>query len=160
MFLLSPATPRSPRIVTRATLSNGKVRALIRSKWRTLLKGAHNEAAVLVLVRAFAGAWHADEIAAIPSELWPGRVITPRDVIDGAARIAQAHAEFAGDARELALLQELLLFMTQAAVRIVSLGQAAAATSDKARFVATEPEEGIGGHVPREAPAARLDDDA
>ena len=119
---------------------------MIRSKWRTLLKGATTETEVLVLVRAFAGKWSADEIAAIPREVWPARIVTPRDVTDSAARLALAHADFAGSERSLVLLQELLLFMTQAAVRIKHLGRLAPLQS--ARQVATEPDEGIGGRVP------------
>ena len=143
--------------MTRAIFSSGKVRAVIRSKWRTLLKGATKEAEVLVLVRSFMGSWTSDEIAALPRELWPGRVVTPRDVFDAALRLAIAHADFAGDARSLALLQELLLFMTQAAVRIKFLGHVATTSGNAARQVATEPDERIGGAIPSAANDVRVD---
>ena len=132
---------------------------MIRSKWRTLLKGASTETEVLVLVRSFMGTWSADEIAAIPREVWPGRVVTPRDVTEAAMRLAAIHADYQGNDAGLALLQELLLFMTQAAVRVKHLGRLAASESQPARLVATEPEEGIGGDVPRTPADARIPDD-
>lgn len=144
--------------MTRAIPSSGKVRALIRSKWRTLLKGASTEADVLLLVRSFARTWSAEEIAEIPRDVWPSHSITPRDVTVGVARLAVAHADHDGSERGLALLQELLLFMTQAAVRMKHLGRVAATRGAIDRQVATEPEEGIGGAVRARASDAQLSD--
>ena len=132
---------------------------MIRSKWRTLLKGASTETEVIVLVRSFMGTWSADEIAAIPREAWPGHVVTPRDVMQAAMRLAAMHADYQGNEAGLALLQELLLFMTQAAVRVKHLGRLAATGSQPARLVATEPEEGIGGAVPSAPSDAPIPDD-
>ena len=133
---------------------------MIRSKWRTLLKAASTETAVLALVRAFVAAWSADEVAAIDPDIWPSRLRAPRDVARSAVAIAKAHAEFSGRVRDLALLQELLLFMTQASVRMMAVTYVGPPASAGARLAATEPEEGFGGPVPRTAPATNVADDA
>ena len=137
--------------MTRATSSPERSVHVIRSKWRTLLKAAHSEAAVLVLVRSFFAAWSPDEIACIPADVARRRRLTARELPAALTTIVEAHAAFRGTARELALMQELLLFMTQAAVRLVQLRALALDGSMGERQVATEPEEGIGGPVPSPA---------
>jgi hypothetical protein len=108
-----------------------------------LLKAAPNEHEVLALVRSYLQSWTQEEIALLPSDIWPGPISSRRDIIDWTFRIGKAHADFNGSAGKLELLQELLLFMTQASVRVTQLSS----TGDNTQ-IATEPEEGIGGPVP------------
>jgi hypothetical protein len=76
---------------------------------------------VIDLVRQFLESWKADEIARLPAGAWPGEMRNGRDLIRETLKIGQLHSQFAGNRASLALTQELLLFMTQASVRVTQL---------------------------------------
>jgi hypothetical protein len=93
----------------------------VRFRWRTYLRGATTEQAVVEVVRTYLASWSADEIARLPAGTWPVPVSTGKDLVRETLKIGQAHSVFSGGRPALALLQELLLFMTQASVRATQL---------------------------------------
>jgi hypothetical protein len=100
---------------------------MFRHSWRTQLKGAASEPDVLAVVRGFMSEWSRREIEALPAGAWPSRTGSLADVVSHSLVLAELHARFAGDAAQLKLLQEMVLFFTQAAVRAVQLREAEAA---------------------------------
>jgi hypothetical protein len=94
---------------------------VIRYRWRSHLKAASSEKAVLDLVGEYLREWLPDERRAVPAAAWPARIETRRDLTTWAFRLGELHAEFEGDPRALAPLQDLLLFATHAAVRITQI---------------------------------------
>lgn len=125
----------------------------VRFKWRTHLKAAQKEQDVLGLIRAYMAEWKDEEIARLPPGAWPRTLQSRRDVLAMAFRIGQAHTDFAGSSIELASIQELLLFITQASVRITQLGAIGETPPPPQAQVATEPEETFAERVPSESSA-------
>jgi hypothetical protein len=95
---------------------------VIRHRWRTHLKAATTEAAVVDLVRGYLGEWTAQEIRSLPGAAWPARIQDRSDIMSWMFRVGEVHARFRGDSASLARLQELLLFFTHAAVRVTQIG--------------------------------------
>ena len=93
---------------------------MIRRQWRTRLKACAREADVLQVVEAFLGEWTADELRKLPIR---ARALTSaRDVCDFSSELGNAHARYNGGPDvSLLLLQEMLLFFTQACVRVTQL---------------------------------------
>ena len=94
----------------------------VRHRWRTHLKNATSEQDVLQLVRVFLSEWPSDEVASLPPDAWPGSMRNRSDIKSWMFRIGDAHGKFKGDPAVLARLQELLLFLTHAAVRVTQIG--------------------------------------
>ena len=94
---------------------------MIRHRWRTHLKTATTEAAVVDLVHGYLGEWTAQEIRSLPDAAWPGAIQDRSDIMTWMFRVGEVHARFRGDAASLARLQELLLFFTHAAVRVTQI---------------------------------------
>lgn len=90
---------------------------MIRHRWRTHLKNAATENAVVDIVRGYLAEWTPEEIRSLPGAAWPGPVASRSDIMSWMFRVGEVHAKFKGDAAALARLQELLLFFTHAAVR-------------------------------------------
>jgi hypothetical protein len=86
------------------------------------LKNAASEADVLQLVRTYLSEWTADEVASLPADSWPTSARSRSDIMSWMFRIGDAHGKFKGDPAVLARLQELLLFLTHAAVRVTQIG--------------------------------------
>jgi hypothetical protein len=107
---------------------------VIRHRWRTHLKNAATEAAVVDLVHAYLAEWTAQEIRSLPGAAWPGKIGDRSDILSWMFRVGEVHARFRGDAASLARLQELLLFFTHAAVRVTQ--------------IAAKPEEGSANDEP------------
>jgi hypothetical protein len=93
----------------------------VRFRWRTYLRGATNDQAVVEIVRTYLATWSAEEVSRLPANAWPVPIKTGKDLVRETLKIGQAHSVFAGSRSSLALLQELLLFMTQASVRSMQL---------------------------------------
>jgi hypothetical protein len=93
----------------------------VRFRWRTYLRGATTEQAVVEIVRTYLASFSAEEISRLPVSAWPAPVNTGKELIREALKIGQAHSVFSGSRAALSLLQELLLFMTQASVRAMQL---------------------------------------
>ena len=94
---------------------------MIRHRWRTHLKNAATENDVVELVQGYLREWSPDEIRSLPGSAWPGKIAERGDIMFWMFRVGEAHAKFRGDATALARLQELLLFLTHAAVRVTQI---------------------------------------
>jgi hypothetical protein len=127
------------------------VQLQVRFKWRTHLKAAQKEQDVLVLIRAYMAEWKDEEIARLPAGAWPRILESRKDVLAMAFRIGQAHTHFSGSPAELASIQELLLFMTQASVRITQLMATRGSSAEPDARIATEPEEPFVERAPSES---------
>lgn len=110
---------------------------MIRHRWRTHLKNATTESAVVDLVQAYLGEWTAQEIRSLPGSAWPGKIRDRSDIMSWMFRVGEAHAHFRGESAALARLQELLLFFTHAAVRVTQ--------------IAAKPQEGSANDEPKGA---------
>lgn len=73
------------------------------------------------VVREYLESWKPEEIARLPAGAWPVPMATGKELIREALKVGHAHSLFTGSRPSLALLQELLLFMTQASVRATQL---------------------------------------
>lgn len=93
----------------------------VRFRWRTYLRSATTEQAVVELVRVYLDSWGPEEVARVPAGAWPAAIASGRDLIHETLKVGQAHSGFTGNRASLALVQELLLFMTQASVRATQL---------------------------------------
>jgi hypothetical protein len=93
----------------------------VRFRWRTYLRAATTEQAVVDLVHTYLASWSTEEIARLPAGIWPSALQSGKDLVQGTLKIGQVHSAFDGSRAALALVQELLLFMTQASVRAVQL---------------------------------------
>jgi hypothetical protein len=106
---------------------------VIRHRWRTYLKNATTEAAVVDIVKDYLREWKPDEIRSLPGAAWPGKIAGRGDIMFWMFRVGEAHAKFRGEAAALTRLQELLLFLTHAAVRVTQIafhGQEAPSAND------------------------------
>jgi len=129
---------------------------MFREGWRTQLKGAMREREVVAVVRGFMAEWSRQEIASLPPGAWPSRIASSADVISHSVVLAGLHARFEGAPARLKFVQEMLLFFTQAAVRVVRLREEAAAADcpagerRKARGTAKRRRKGARGSAPVE----------
>jgi len=94
---------------------------VIRHRWRTHLKAATTEQAVVAMVRDYLREWDAEEVASLPPGTWPAPVRDRSDIMSWMFRIGEIHGKFRGSAAALMRLQELLLFFTHAAVRVTQI---------------------------------------
>ena len=103
---------------------------MIRHRWRTHIKNTESEAALLELVRQYLAEWTAQERDQLPSSAWPAPMETRKDLATWTFRLGELHAEFdSGSSQALARLQDLLLFFTQASVRMAQLANLAGSKS-------------------------------
>lgn len=147
-YVTCPAKSDSRHCAARPEPRKTNVQLQVRFKWRTHLKAAQKEQDVLALIRAYMAEWKDEEIARLPPGAWPRTLESRKDVLAMAFRIGQAHSDFAGSSTELASIQELLLFITQASVRITQLVAVGETSPDPDAQVATEPEEPFAERVP------------
>jgi hypothetical protein len=94
---------------------------MTRHRWRTELKACTSEVDVLKVVERYLGQWSAEEIRMLPAAVAPGTFTSGKAVSDYTFNLGRTHAGFQGGSGSLALLQEILLFFTQASVRVTQL---------------------------------------
>jgi hypothetical protein len=99
---------------------------VIRRSWRTQLKAATTQQAVLTVVSQFLDEWSSAEVAALPLDAWPGPLSSRGDVVQHALTLSRLHALTPDTSRGLGGIQEMLLFFTHASVRISQLAAIAA----------------------------------
>ena len=95
---------------------------MVRHRWRTHLKNAASEAAVIELVRTYLAEWPSGEVASLPLDAWPTSIRSRSDIMSWMFRIGDAYSKYKGDSAVLARLQELLLFLTHSGVRVTQIG--------------------------------------
>jgi hypothetical protein len=93
----------------------------VRFRWRTYLRAAATEQEVVELVRTYLAAWSVEEHSRLPAGAWPESMLTRDDLVRTTLKVGQIHSAFSGTRASLILVQELLLFLTQAAVRATQL---------------------------------------
>src|SRR3954470_22912626 len=77
---VGPFAPRPDSDTCRESHSPREVFLVIRRSWRTQLKASTTQEAVLTVVSQFLEEWSPGEIAALPREARPGRLISKSDV--------------------------------------------------------------------------------
>ncbi len=98
---------------------------MIRHRWRTHLKSATTQEAVVAVAGDYLREWQPEEIESLPAACWPGTLRDRTDIMSSMFRIGEIHGRFRGSAAALMRLQELLLFFTHAAVRVTQIAAAA-----------------------------------
>ena len=89
--------------------------------WREALRSAPTENAVLEVIRRYVASWSRDDVALLPAGYWPDSIDDGNELVVITFKVGELHTEFDGDHRTHALIQDLLLFLTQACVRMVQL---------------------------------------
>lgn len=96
----------------------------MRHRWRSAIKNALDEKAVLAIVNEYLGEWTWGEMAQLPNAAWPVRIDTAKSLAEWTFRLGELHREFQGRSSEtLARLEELLLLFTHASVRMAQLAR-------------------------------------
>src|SRR5688572_11513145 len=92
--------------------------------WRNLMREALQEQEVVGLVRDHLARWTPEEIARLPEECRPPRIRDAEDVSRWAFDLASTHCAQVSGTDVEPLLEQMLEFVTQAAVRISELNAA------------------------------------
>ena len=102
---------------------------MIRHRWRTAIKNAGDEKALLAIVNEYLGEWTWAEMAELPNAAWPTHVDTAKSLSEWTFRLGELHREFHGRSSTLLTrLDELQLFFTHASVRMAQLARHKAGT--------------------------------
>lgn len=110
---------------------------MTRHRWRTELKSCASEVEVLKVVERFLGEWTAEELRQLP--VAPATFTSGRAVSDFTFLLGHAHSKYDGPNESLLLLQEMLLFFTQASVRVAQLRASEGPPGVVPRAVAEKP---------------------
>lgn len=95
---------------------------MIRQRWRTHIKNAADEKALLAVVNECLGEWTWAEMAQLPNAAWPMRIDTAKALSEWTFRLGELHREYQGRSSDaLAPLEELLLLFTHASVRMAQI---------------------------------------
>lgn len=112
--------------------STGEELALIRHRWRSHIKNAVDEAALLALVNTYLKEWTWSERFRLPRDAWPGRIDGAKSLSEWTFRLAELHREFQGAPWAMVEgLENLLLFFTHASVRMAQLARPKAGSEDE-----------------------------
>jgi hypothetical protein len=93
-------------------------RSTLPHDWRSILAAASTEAEVVEFVRGYLATWGAEELALLPPECRPGRIKDAEDINRWAWELASTHCAAACDDTGRPVLEEMLVFATQAAAHI------------------------------------------
>lgn len=89
--------------------------------WRNLMRSSSHEDEVLELLRDHIARWTPQEIAHLPPDCRPGRIRDADDVSRWAFELASTHCAQSVAVRDEPVLERMLEFVTQAALRIAEL---------------------------------------
>jgi hypothetical protein len=92
-----------------------------REDWRNLILASTQEEDVLELVRDHMARWSPEEIARLPEDCRPPRIRDSEDISRWAFDLASTHCAQTIRAEDEFLLDRMLEFVTQAAVRLSEL---------------------------------------
>ncbi|HET9580949.1 MAG TPA: hypothetical protein VFP44_24195 [Usitatibacter sp.] len=107
--------------------------AVMRHRWRTSIKNAADEKALLAVVNEYLGEWTWGEMAQLPNAAWPMRIDNAKSLSEWTFRLGELHREFQGrSSGTLAGIEELLLFFTHASVRMAQLARPKTSTDTDA----------------------------
>jgi hypothetical protein len=89
--------------------------------WRNLIRDSVNEDEVVSLVLDHMALWSPEEIARLPEDCRPGRIRDAHDISHWAYLLASNHCAGTVPAEDEGLLDRMLEFVTQAAIRVTEL---------------------------------------
>jgi hypothetical protein len=89
--------------------------------WRNLIRDSLHEDEVVSLVRDHMARWSPEEIARLPEDCRPGRIRDGDDISHWAYLLASNHCAGTVPANDEPLLERMLEFVTQAAIRVSEL---------------------------------------
>jgi hypothetical protein len=89
--------------------------------WRNLIRAASHEDEVIEMVRDHMARWSPEEIARLPTECRPPRIRDAEDISRWAFELASTHCAQKMRADDEVLLDNMLEFVTHAAVRLSEL---------------------------------------
>jgi hypothetical protein len=92
-----------------------------REDWRNLILSSTHEEEVIELVRDHLARWTPEEIARLPEECRPPRIRDAEDISRWAFELASTHCAQTVRPDDEPLLDRMLEFVTQAAVRLSAL---------------------------------------
>ena len=92
-----------------------------REDWRNLILAATQEEEVVELVRDHLARWSPEEIARLPVECRPPRIRDAEDISRWAFDLASSHCAQSGKGIDEPMLERMLEFVTQAAIRLSGL---------------------------------------
>jgi len=97
--------------------------------WRRLLVGATTEHEIVNLTREYVATWGPDDMSRLPVECRPGRIRDAEDISQCAYDLARAHTSLRYDDDQDALMQRMLSFMSEAAIRMAEVKAVEAAAA-------------------------------
>ena len=86
--------------------------------WRSLIREAQHEEDVIQLVRDHMARWSPEELARLPEECRPARIRDADDISQWAYVLASCHCAGTGPEYDDSLVDRMLEFVTQAALRV------------------------------------------
>ena len=89
-----------------------------REDWRNLILGSTQEDEIVELVRDHMARWSPEEIARLPEDCRPGRIRDAEDISRWAFELASTHCAQVVRSEDEPLLERMLEFVTQAAIRL------------------------------------------
>ena len=89
--------------------------------WRNLILSSSHETEVLELVRDHLARWSPEEIARLPVECRPPRIRDAEDISRWAFDLASTHCAQGSQGSDNPMLERMLEFVTQAAIRLSEL---------------------------------------
>jgi hypothetical protein len=92
-----------------------------REDWRNLILASTQEVEVIELVRDHMALWSPEEIVRLPEDCRPPRIRDAEDISRWAFELASTHCAQSGRLEDEALLDRMLEFVTQAAIRLSEL---------------------------------------
>lgn len=90
-------------------------------RWRSRIRSARDDEAVVSVVVDYEAAWAPGDIARLPRNCWPGRVRDRDDVAAWAVHLAREELKVADDTDGHVLLHCLAAVFSEAAVRLTQV---------------------------------------
>jgi hypothetical protein len=92
-----------------------------REDWRNLIRASSREDDVVELMRDHLARWTPEEIARLPVDCRPPRIRDAEDISRWAFELASTHCAQASRGDDEPMLERMLEFVTQAAIRLSEL---------------------------------------
>jgi len=97
--------------------------------WRRHLVVATTEHEIVNLTREYVATWSPDDMSRLPEECRPGRIRDAEDISQCAYDLARAHTSLRYDEEQDMLMQRMLSFMAEAAMRMAEVKAVEAAAA-------------------------------
>ena len=91
--------------------------------WWNLLKDTASEAEVVSLTREFLAAWTPEQLAGVPQDARPARIISGDDIRELALALKRANFDFVGEELDALLLEKMSAFFSEAALHLSRLAE-------------------------------------